>query len=305
MKTICSLKNLTIFFLLIFSIAYSQISLKDKFSPFNENFKNEIYILKHDNYIKAKNLALSLQESNYLIPLTYGSDNQSIFGVSYVVKQSNNNNLFIKHRFFILTQNEKSTPSLIYENDKNIKKIKTSATFIVALTNDNNQDLYIVNFQNGIFSQPERLPEPISSPYNETAGTFSPDGKKIYFSSNRPGGYGGYDIYESEYIGDGKWSTPRNLGPIINTNNDEICPFLLKDGITLYFSSTGHSSRSNFDIYETILSDEGFFLEPIKLEAPINTEFDDLYFQISPDEKRAYYISYGIEGKGLYELIFY
>lgn len=293
-------------FLLICSIAYSQMSYDDKFSFFNGKNINEIFILRQDNYIKAKNLALSIEENNYLIPLTYGSDNQSIFGVSYVVKQSdNNNNLFIKHRFFILTQNEKYTTNLIYENDKNIKKIKTNATFIVALTNNNVQDLYMVNFQDGIFSRPERLPEPISSPYNENAGAFSPDGKKIYFSSNRPGGYGGYDIYESEYIGDGKWSSPRNLGPVINTNNDEICPFLLKDGITLYFSSNGYLSKSNFDIYETILSDEGFFSEPIKLEAPINTEFDDLYFQISPDEKRAYYISYGIEGKGLYELIFY
>lgn len=265
-----------------------------------------ILILGQHQFIKAKNLTIAIEENNYLIPLTYGSDNQTIFGVSYLVKRNDNHETFIKPRFFVLIRDEKNDKSqLLYENDKNLKKVKDRTSFVVALAQNNVNDLYIVTFENGSFSRPQRIPEPINSEFSENSGTFSPDGKKIYFSSNRPGGYGGYDIYESEYLGDGKWSYPRNLGPQVNTEYDEICPFLLKDGITLYFSSNGFLSKTNFDIYETILGDDGFFSEPVRLEPPINTDYDDLYFQIAPDEKRAYYISSGSDGKGLYELILY
>jgi len=263
-------------------------------------------IYNHQNdYVKSKSLFLTLQEKTFTIPLTFGNDNKTVFGASYQVKQIGNELIYTKPKFFAIKYSEQEWGELVYEKDKALNSMKTTGKFLVSIIVDDNADLHIVEFSNGSFSKPQRIDAPVNTEFNETSGTFTPDGKKIYFSSNREGGYGGYDIYESEYLGNGKWTHPLNLGPAVNSEYDEESPYLLNDGITLYFSANGYSSRNDFDIYETILGDAGFFSEPERLEAPINTDFDDLFFQISPDEQRAIYLSSGTQGLGVYELIFY
>ncbi len=118
----------------------------------------------------------------------------------------------------------------------------------------------------------------INTKYYEGNACVSPDGNSLYFVSNRDGGYGGKDIYGCEKLSDGNWSTPYNLGSKINTPVDEESPFLLADGVTLFFSSKGHDSFGGFDIFTSTLSDEGYWSEPENIGYHINTTFDELNY---------------------------
>lgn len=178
-------------------------------------------------------------------------------------------------------------------------------TLILYKSEKGDGNLYVSHqLPNGEWSKPEKLPEPINSPYWETHACFSTDMKKIYFVSNRPGGYGGRDIWVSEYINE-KWSEPENLGPTINTPYDEESPFILSDDRTLYFASQGHDNIGGFDIFVTTLTEDGFWTIPENLGYPINTTDDDVFYLPTRDERHAYYSSgkaYGLGDLDLYYL---
>jgi hypothetical protein len=120
----------------------------------------------------------------------------------------------------------------------------------------------------------------------------------MYFVSNRPGGYGGRDIYQCKRLPNREWSHPENLGPVINTPYDEDAPFIHPDGITLFFSSTGHTSMGGFDVFYSTKVANNVWTKPINMGYPINTTDDDIYFVTSSDGRRAYYASFRPEGKG-------
>lgn len=140
---------------------------------------------------------------------------------------------------------------------------------------------------NGQWSKPEKLPEPINSPYWESHATLAPDGRTLYFVSDRPGGYGGKDIYKSIHLGGNKWSEPENLGPTINTPYNEESPFILADGVTLYFASEGHENMGGYDIFVSTISEDGFWSTPENIGYPINTTEDDVFYMPTADEKNA------------------
>jgi len=108
--------------------------------------------------------------------------------------------------------------------------------------------------------------------YNVTTPYLSPDGKKLYFASDKPGGFGGSDLYYSRWKGD-RWEDPVNLGPVINTKGNESYPFINFSG-ELFFSSDGHPGHGGKDIYFSIYSDTAW-VKPVCLDAPINSKFDD------------------------------
>ena len=108
--------------------------------------------------------------------------------------------------------------------------------------------------------------------YNVTTPCLSPDGKKIFFASDKPGGFGGSDLYYSNWKGD-RWEDPVNLGPSINTKGNESYPFITPSG-ELFFSSDGHPGHGGKDIYFSLYSDSAW-LTPVCLDVPINSEFDD------------------------------
>ena len=105
--------------------------------------------------------------------------------------------------------------------------------------------------------------------------SLSADGTTLYFSSNREGGFGGWDLYVSKKQG-GSWSEPKNLGPVVNTAKDEIYPFLHSSG-RLYFSSDGHDRVGGFDIFYSDFINNKWF-EPIKLPSPFNSGMNDFTF---------------------------
>jgi outer membrane protein OmpA-like peptidoglycan-associated protein len=108
--------------------------------------------------------------------------------------------------------------------------------------------------------------------YNVTTPYLSPDGKKLYFASDKPGGFGGSDLYYSQWQ-DNRWEDPVNLGPVINTKGNESYPFINPAG-ELFFSSDGHPGHGEKDIFFSFFSDSTW-LTPVCLDAPVNSEFDD------------------------------
>jgi len=148
------------------------------------------------------------------------------------------------------------------------------------------------------WSVPIPLGENINTKYRETHATMTADGKYLYFTSDRPGGYGGLDIYVSEKQEDGTWGKAVNLGPGINTEFDEEGPFIHYDGVSLYFSSKGHETMGGFDIFLSKKNEFGTWTMPENMGYPINTIDDDVFITLTPDGKRAYFSSFREDGFG-------
>lgn len=159
-------------------------------------------------------------------------------------------------------------------------------------------DIFMSNFLVDEWSTPEKFPIDINTPSWEPHACLSPDGGIIYFVSDRPGGFGGRDIYKAIKLGDNKWSKAENLGSTINTEYDEDSPFILADGATMYFSSKGHESMGGFDIFTTTLSEKGFWATSENIGYPINTTDDDVFYVPMSDETHAYYSSAKLGGYG-------
>lgn len=132
----------------------------------------------------------------------------------------------------------------------------------------------------------------------EGSCSLSGDENVLYFSSNKPSGLGGRDLYSIRKLPDGKWANAQNLGPGINTALDDDAPFIHPDGRTLYFSSQGHNSMGGYDIFRTIMQDDGSFSRPENIGYPINTADDDIYFVLSASGERGYYSSFRLDGYG-------
>lgn len=159
--------------------------------------------------------------------------------------------------------------------------------------NEASGDLYLCKLGDGNkWSTPERIGSEINSPYIETSACFSNDTSEIYFSSDRPGGYGGKDIYRIKKAPDGHWAMPFNLGPAVNTAYDDDAPFLHPDGVTLYFSSQGHNTMGEYDVFKCVLDPESNQFSPAEnLGYPINDVGNDIFFVLSVDGQRGYYSS--------------
>ncbi|MCS6905468.1 MAG: OmpA family protein [Bacteroidia bacterium] len=170
-----------------------------------------------------------------------------------------------------------------------------------------NGGIFISKLKGKNWTAPENIGPPIESKYYEPSACLSADERILFFVSDRPGGYGGQDIYYSIKNRDGKWSAPINLGPSINTPYNEDCPFFHYDNKTLYFSSEGHTSMGGYDIFKTTWRKDKTWSPPINLGYPINTPDDDAFFVISPSGKRGYYSSNKEDSFGdndLYEILF-
>lgn len=162
-------------------------------------------------------------------------------------------------------------------------------------------DLYIAyKTKTGRWTEPENLGQSINTEFWESSPSLSPDKRDLYFSSGRPGGYGGKDIYVCHRNLQGQWSRPYNLGPTVNTSGDEGCPFIHADNLTLYFNSNGHPGYGMTDLFltrKTNVSDLGWST-PENLGYPINTIDDEGSLIVSADGKTGYYASDGLDTKG-------
>jgi len=166
---------------------------------------------------------------------------------------------------------------------------------------DDNGDgnIYISELYGDKWSAPRKMGSNINTRFRETHASLSATGKSLYFSSTRTGGFGGSDIYVVHKLPDGSWSKAQNLGPKVNTEFNEEGPYIHPDGVTLYFSSEGHSTMGGFDIFYTIIDHENRVCStPVNIGYPINTTEDDVFFIPTPDGRRAYYATCNTGGYG-------
>ncbi len=194
--------------------------------------------------------------------------------------------------------NEKSFNSKL--NDGCVSISHDGYSLISYITSDNSSkktsssdgNLYYSNYSDStLWTAPIKFGPNINSQFQELSACFSLDKKTLYFSSNRPGGYGGFDLYKSKQLPNGAWGLAVNLGPIINTKHNENAPFMHPDGETFYFSSEGHTTMGGFDIFKSYERANKYWSTPENIGYPINTVENDIYFTISEDNKTGYYSS--------------
>lgn len=159
-------------------------------------------------------------------------------------------------------------------------------------------DIYVSRKEGEDWGEPHNVGAPVNSEYWESQPAISPDGRTLYFVSNRPGGFGGYDIWKSTISDDAKWGPAVNLGADINTAYDENTPFLHADGKTLYFSSAGWPGFGNKDIYYTKLDTNGKWQKPINIGYPINSFENESGLVVSADGNLGLFSSNLVGGFG-------
>ena len=184
------------------------------------------------------------------------------------------------------------------ENEATVGISPDGQTILIYKDDNGDGNIYSTSLNGDAWSVPVKLNENINTKYWEPSAFISADGNTLYFTSDRPGGYGGRDLYTSKRTPKGDWAVAVNMGPSINTAFDEDAPFIHPDGHTLSFSSNGHNTMGGFDIFTSLLSEEGIWSEPINAGYPINTTDDDIYYVVSPDGMKAYFSSFREDGLG-------
>lgn len=167
-----------------------------------------------------------------------------------------------------------------------------------------NVDIYVSDNDNENWSEPRKISPFVNDPkYWDSQPTIASDGLTLYFASDRPGGYGGVDLYVTKKDPKtGVWSVPKNLGPKINTKGHEKTPFIHSDSETLYFCSDGHYGFGGLDIFYVRKDDKGEWMDPENIGSPINGPTDDAGFFVSSDTKTGYFFSFDegkVSGKGI------
>jgi hypothetical protein len=168
-----------------------------------------------------------------------------------------------------------------------------STLFTFLSTNESEGDIFVSKLSGTEFLPPVPLNSNVNTAeYWEGSCSISADGKTLYFSSDRPGGLGGRDLWVSELIDD-DWGPAVNLGPKVNTELDDDAPFIHPDGVTLFFSSKGHNSIGGYDIM--FVTKSGLELkewsDPKSMGIPLNTTEDDSYYVINSKGDKGYFSS--------------
>lgn len=152
-------------------------------------------------------------------------------------------------------------------------------------------DIYMSRKTGDLWERPNNIGSPVNSPGWDAQPCISPDGRTLYFASVRGTGRGGSDIWVSTLTDAGTWSEPQMLNTNINTQYDEMRPFVHPDGNTLYFSSNGHPGMGGYDIFVSRRGADGNWGKPENLGHPINTPGDEVGIFVSTDGSTAYYAS--------------
>ena len=159
-------------------------------------------------------------------------------------------------------------------------------------------DLYISYATPQGWSEPENLGPNINSGYWDSSPSLSPDNRVLYFSSNRPGGMGGKDLYMSNRLTNGKWGPAINMGPSINSIGDETAPYMHADNQTFYYTSDGLPGYGGTDLFICRKDMSGNFSKPENLGYPINTIENEGSICVSSNGLAAYYASDRADSRG-------
>lgn len=188
------------------------------------------------------------------------------------------------------------------KSDKETAPEKQFARFNISPSGKNTLTLCSAKLKDGKWTEIQQLPF-TSIDYSDTHPSVTADGQYLFFASNRPGGFGGYDLYYVKSEGSGKWGTPINLGGKINTAYDEMNPFALSDSL-LYFSSNGRLGYGGADIYSAYGSG-GKFSEPMNMGPGFNSYADDFGIALDPTGSYGLFASNRDTKKGVDEIWYF
>lgn len=195
---------------------------------------------------------------------------------------------------------------LANENEASVSVSADGTIVYVYMDREGGGDIFMSEFvEPGMYSRLENLKQEICSPSWETHCSVTPDGNVLFFTSDRPGGQGGLDIYRVIKLPNGEWSKAEALPPPINTPFDEDAPFIHPSGKILYYSSKGEKSMGEYDVfYAHILEQQPLkFSEPINMGAPINTLDNDMFMITNASGEKGYYSSSQKGGKGGQDIV--
>jgi hypothetical protein len=188
------------------------------------------------------------------------------------------------------------SPDLQADGEVFISCLSADGKQLFLSINDNfNSDIYSSSFNGDSWTKIVKLNKNINSKYWESHGFISEKGDQLIFASDRPGGFGGLDLYISNKVA-GDWGPPVNMGPVINTQFNEDRPFLINNAKSLFFSSQGHENMGGYDIFRTDLQANGLWTETKNLGYPLNTPDDDFFFMPTGDGKSGYYSIFKTSG---------
>lgn len=156
--------------------------------------------------------------------------------------------------------------------------------------------IYKATFKDSIWTNIEKL-SISNNDYSVQHPALSRDNKRLYFSSDMPGGEGGSDIYYVDINLDGTLGEPVNLGDVVNTKDKEGTPFINNEGI-LFFSSDGHFGLGLLDVFGTVTDEDGTITDVVNLGVPVNSEKDDFCFFMNDDGLTGYFSSNRRGGRG-------
>jgi tetratricopeptide (TPR) repeat protein len=181
------------------------------------------------------------------------------------------------------------TPELQSDGDHYVSFLSASGDLMLLSKDDNiNSDLWMSSFDGSRWEPARKLKKEINTKYWEAHGYITEDGSTMIFSSDRPGGFGGLDLFISELGEDGEWGKPVNMGPEINTPFNDDRPFLIKNGTTLFFASQGHYNMGGYDIFRSDMQYNGLWSKPVNLGYPLNNPDDNIFFFPSEGGKAGY-----------------
>jgi Tol biopolymer transport system component len=181
---------------------------------------------------------------------------------------------------------------MMTDGDMYISCLSAEGRILFLSKDDNyNSDIYTSTFDGITWGKPSKLNKNINTRYWESHGYLSEDGNQLVFASDRPGGFGGLDLYLSKRL-DGDWGPAINLGPQVNTQFNEDRPFLINKGKTLFFSSQGHRNMGGYDLFRSELQQNNLWSQPENLGYPLNTPDDNIFFMPTDNGKSGYISRY-------------
>jgi hypothetical protein len=179
-------------------------------------------------------------------------------------------------------------PDLKIDGDVVISSLSKDGRQLFVSKDDNfNSDIYVASFNGTVWSPAVKLNKTINTKYWESHAFISGDDNQLIFASDRPGGFGGLDLYISRKV-NGEWGPAVNMGPEINTVFNEDRPFLANNDKTLFFSSQGHENMGGYDLFRSEKLSSGSWKKPENMGYPLNTPDDNTYFMPSGDGKSGY-----------------
>lgn len=271
-------------------VPFNPFSVKGVSSPFDEY----LAILSPDNqtmlYTRKVKIPPRLDDLTpkirYEEQFFYSEKNENLFGDG------------MKMPYPFNQKNDEGSASLTLDN--------TTLFFTFCIYNQKekyyNCDICWTRKLMGYWGEVEALGDQVNSILDwDAQPSVSSDGKTLYFVSDRPGGFGGYDIYVTHKV-NGKWMPAENLGAPINTAGNEKSPFIHTDNRTLYYSSDGLMGMGGYDIFVARKNGEDQWKDPVNIGYPINSKDDDVGFFVSVDGEFGYFASNKLDGNGGWDI---